>query len=168
MPKGFFFRFVFITNYLHVNYFSFLDVLGLEIHHFWWMGYFSRTPGSYRYSFCTCGNRISTTIWFARHLGSLTAANRVFLDFNVAYSTCWGYSLINTLKLKKKVCYHPLVCTWFAKRMQLRSADFRFLNVFGRKIRQNLPLHSGILFASSEVMHRPRSHSPLHFDKGNI
>ena len=35
-----------------------------------------------------------------RHLGSLTAANCVSFDFNVSYSSCWGYSLINTLKLK--------------------------------------------------------------------
>jgi len=34
-------------------------------------------------------------------LGSLTAANWVSFDFNVSYSSCWGYSLINTLKLKK-------------------------------------------------------------------
>ena len=33
-----------------------------------------------------------------RHLGSLTAANWVSFDFNVAYSSRWGYSLINTLK----------------------------------------------------------------------
>jgi len=55
-----------------------------------------------------------------------------------------------------------------AKRVPLRIAAFRVLNVFGRKIRQNSPLRSGIFFASPEVMHRPRSHSPLHFDKGNI
>jgi len=55
-----------------------------------------------------------------------------------------------------------------AKRIPLCSADFKILNVFGRKIRQSSPLHSGILFASPEVMHRPRSHSPLQFDKGNI
>jgi hypothetical protein len=60
----FLFRFVFIFNYLQVNYFSFLDVLGLGIHHFWWKEYFSRTPGSYRYNFGTCGNRICTTNWF--------------------------------------------------------------------------------------------------------
>jgi len=29
-----------------------------------------------------------------------TAANWVSFDFNVSYSHCWGYSLINTLKLK--------------------------------------------------------------------
>jgi len=37
-------------------------------------------------------------IW---HLGSLSAANWVSFDFNVSYSSCWGYSLINTFKLKK-------------------------------------------------------------------
>jgi len=54
-----------------------------------------------------------------------------------------------------------------AKKMPLRNADFRFLNVFGRKIRQNSPLRSGILLASPKVMHRPRFHSPVNFDKGN-
>ena len=29
-------------------------------------------------------------------------ASTVSFDFNVSYSSCWGYSLINTLKLKKK------------------------------------------------------------------
>jgi len=37
------------------------------------------------------------------HLGSLTAANWVSFDFNVAYSSRWGYSLINTFKFKKKI-----------------------------------------------------------------
>ena len=37
----------------------------------------------------------------SRRFGSLIAANWVSFDFNVAYSSCWGYSLINTLKLKK-------------------------------------------------------------------
>ena len=37
-----------------------------------------------------------------RHLGSLTAANWVSFDFDVSHSSCWGYSLINTFKLKKK------------------------------------------------------------------
>ena len=35
-------------------------------------------------------------------MGSLTAANWVSFDFNVSYSSCRGYSLINTFKLKKK------------------------------------------------------------------
>jgi len=38
----------------------------------------------------------------SRHLGSSTAANWVSFDLNVSCSSCWDYSLINTLKLKKK------------------------------------------------------------------
>jgi len=34
MAQGFFFKICILSNYLHVNYFLFLDVLGLEIHHF--------------------------------------------------------------------------------------------------------------------------------------
>ena len=48
--KVFFFRFVFIFNFLNVKCFSFLDMLGLVIHHFWWKDCFPRTPGSYRYT----------------------------------------------------------------------------------------------------------------------
>ena len=55
-----------------------------------------------------------------------------------------------------------------ANRILLRSADFLFWNVFGRKIRKNSPLRTGIIFASPEVMHRPRSHSPLLFHTENI
>ena len=49
----------------------------------------------------------------SRHLGSLTAANWVSFDFNVSYSSCWGYSLINTLKLKiykRKKLEPPIIC----------------------------------------------------------
>jgi len=55
-----------------------------------------------------------------------------------------------------------------AKRMRLRSADFRFKNMFDRKIRRHSPLRSGTLFASPEVMHRPTSDYPLLFDTKNI
>jgi len=53
-----------------------------------------------------------------------------------------------------------------AKRMRLRSAGSRFKNVFGRKIRRKSALRSRILFARTDVMHGPRSNSPLHFDMG--
>jgi len=53
------------------------------------------------------------------------------------------------------------------KRMRLHNADFRFQNVFGRKIRGKSALHSRILFASTKVMHRPRSDFPLYFDIEN-
>jgi len=52
--------------------------------------------------------------------------------------------------------------------MRPHSAEFRFKNVFGRRIRWKSALRSRILFASTEVMHTPRSHSPLHFDIQNI
>jgi len=53
----------------------------------------------------------------SRHLRSLTAANWVSFDFKVSFSSCWGYSLINTLKLKKcprratliYIDLHPLI-----------------------------------------------------------
>ena len=51
--------------------------------------------------------------------------------------------------------------------MRLRSADFRFKNVFGRKICRKSVLRSDILFTSPKVVHRPRSDSPLHFDPQN-
>jgi len=51
-------------------------------------------------------NRFIRVIW---HLGSSTAANWVSFDLNVSCSSCWGYSLINTLKLKKKVIKHMVV-----------------------------------------------------------
>jgi len=41
------------------------------------------------------------------------------------------------------------------KRMPLHSGDFRFQNIFGRKICWKLPVQSGILFASPDVTHRP-------------
>jgi len=50
MAQGLFYRFVFISNFLNLNYFSFLDMLGCVIHCFWWEEDFSRTPVSYRYT----------------------------------------------------------------------------------------------------------------------
>jgi len=46
---------------------------------------------------------LSQVMWGpSRHLGSFTAVNWASFDFNVSYSSCRGYSLINTLKFKKK------------------------------------------------------------------
>jgi len=42
-----------------------------------------------------------------------------------------------------------------------------FKNVFGRRIRQKLALRNRILFASTKVMHMPRSDFPPHFDINN-
>jgi len=54
-------------------------------------------PNSNLFARANCANFFPTSTW---HLGSLTAANWVSFDFNVSYSSCWGYSLINTLKSK--------------------------------------------------------------------
>jgi len=56
----------------------------------------------------------------------------------------------------------------FAKRMPLRSVDFRLKTVLGRRIRRKSALRSGIFFASTELMHRPGSDSSLPFDIKNI
>jgi len=47
------------------------------------------------------------------------------------------------------------------KSLGMRSANFWFLSVFGRKICRKLVLRTSILFASSKVMSRSRSDSPL-------
>jgi len=54
---------------------------------------------------------LHSTYQSTRHLGSLTAANWVSFDFNVAYSSRWGYSLIKTLKFKKKSTRNPVICS---------------------------------------------------------
>ena len=47
---------------------------------------------------------LSTTVAFARtSASSLTPSMPVSFDFNVSYSSCSGYSSINTLQLKKKI-----------------------------------------------------------------
>jgi len=41
-------------------------------------------------------------------------------------------------------------------------------NVFDCSICQNSPSRNGVLFASTDVVHTPRSDFPLHFDFQNI
>ena len=55
-----------------------------------------------------------------------------------------------------------------AETILLRGGDFQLKNMFGRKICRSLPMRGGIMFASTEVEHRPRSNSPLHSDIENI
>jgi len=55
-----------------------------------------------------------------------------------------------------------------AKRMRLRGSIFRLKNLFGRKFFRQSVLRSGILFASLEIVHRPESDCPLHFDSQNL
>jgi len=51
---------------------------------------------------------------------------------------------------------------------RLRDGKIRKKNVFRRRKNRILPLRFGSPSASTEVVHRPRSQSSLHFDIGNI
>ena len=83
-------------------------------------------------------------------------------------STLFSRANFPVLKCRGKSDLGLCMNSELARRMPLRSADFLFWNVFGCKNRRKSALHSGILFASPEVMHKPRSDSPLHFDTRNI
>ena len=54
------------------------------------------------------------------------------------------------------------------KECRCGVATFDLKNVCGRKVCWNLPMRGGILFASTEVVHRHRFDSRLHFDIRNI
>ena len=74
----------------------------------------------------TCWHRFADVIWRIPN-PILTAANWVSFDFNVSYSSCWGYSLINTLKLKTKIAgtVRSPDTGWFLQKMancDVRSA----------------------------------------------
>jgi len=60
------------------------------------------------------------------------------------------------------------IASVLAEKMRPHNADFRFKNVFGRRICRKSALCSRILFPSTEVMCRPCSDFPLHFDIKNI
>jgi len=64
-----------------------------------------------------------------RHLGSLTDANWLSFDFDVSCSSCWGYSLINTLKFKKKSGdrSHSSGFRWSFKWEPLRGSNLYFV-----------------------------------------
>ena len=64
-----------------------------------------------------------------RHLGSSTAANWVSFDLNISCSSCWGYSLINTLKLKKKNLLKKLLARHIRQRRQRQTQQERRYNV---------------------------------------
>jgi len=56
-----------------------------------------------------------------------------------------------------------------AKRMLLRGGDFRLKKCLAAKfVEICLPMYRGIPFASTQVVHRPGSDSPLHSDMWNI
>jgi len=102
----------------------------------------------------TCGQRPS------RVSGSKHRA----LEFQFSVRI-WYVFLISICREESDLCLY--MTSVLTKRMQLHKANFRYKNVFGRKIRRKSALRSHMLFASTEVMHRPRSHSSLRFDIKN-
>jgi len=103
----------------------------------------------------TCGQRS----------GMAAASKRWVLAFCFSVKICYTFLI---LKYRGESDLGRCMSSVLAKRMPLHSADFWFLNVFGCKIRRKLALRSGILFASTERVHIPRSDFPLHFDIRNI
>jgi len=83
------------------------------------------------------------------------------------YFSIWICRMFVIWKCRGKDDLGLCTASGLAKRMPLRGGNFRFKNVFGRKNRRKLPLRSGILLACSEVVHKPRSDFPLHFDIRN-
>jgi len=106
----------------------------------------------------TCGQRSSMVAGRKRRALAFHFPLRIWCMFYI--SICRGESDLG-------LCI--MMTSALAKRMRLRSANFRFKNVFGRKIRRKSALHScqSILLASTEVMHRSGSDSLVHFDIKN-
>ena len=110
-------------------------------------------------------NVILTRQTCGQYSGMAAATKRWALAFYFPVQICYKF-LIS--KCRGESDLSLCMSSVLAKRMPLRSAYFRLLKVFGCKIRQKSALRSGILFASTKAMHRPRSDSPLHFDIRNI
>ena len=68
--------------------------------------------------------------------------------------------MLLTSKCRRKSDLGLYTTSVLANRMPLRVGDFRCRNIFGRKNCRNLPMLRGILFASTDVMHSPRSDCP--------
>jgi len=57
----------------------------------------------------------------------------VSFDFNVSYSSCSGYSLINTLKLKKKNC---ILFKYITKRTIVEKGKLKITNFSGDEVQE--------------------------------
>jgi len=105
----------------------------------------------------TCGQRSSKAAESKRRLGALGNyfSERICYMFLLSkYRGDWDLGLCTTSGL--------------AFGEPQRSGNFWKKNVFRRRKNQILPLRCGSSNASPEVVYRPRSQSPLHFDMGNI
>jgi len=103
----------------------------------------------------TCGHRSSRVAVSRSQALAFYFSVRIWYIFLI--SICRGKSDLG-------VCMSSV----HAKRMRPCSADFRFKNVFSRRIRRESALRGRILFASPEVMHTHKSDFPLHLVFENI
>ena len=102
----------------------------------------------------TCGQRSSMAAW-------------IKLRALVFYFSTQFCSMFPRSKFRRELDL-GLYTIWVpADRMPLRIGGFRFKNVFGCKISPDSPMHSGILFTSTQVVRTSRSDSPLHLDIRN-
>jgi len=99
----------------------------------------------------TCSQRSSRVAGSKRRALALYSSIRIGYVFLV--SKCRGESDLG-------LC----ITSVLEKRIRLGSADSRSTKVLGSKFGRKSALPSRILFASTKVLHRPRSDSLLHFD----
>jgi len=103
----------------------------------------------------TCGERSS------RVAGSKYRALAFYFSVRM-----WHMFLIS--KYREKSNLGLRMTSVLAQRMRLRSANFQQILRPSTFLNQKSALCGRILCASPEVMHRPRSDSPLHIDIKNI
>jgi len=99
----------------------------------------------------TCGHHSS------RVVGSKSRALAFYFPVRIWY-------VFSISKYKGQSDLGLCMTSVLAKRMWLRCASIRQILRPNTFLNCKLALCSRILFASTEIMHKPRSHSPLHFD----
>jgi len=137
-----------------------------KIEHYQWFRYFQWNRSNNNHSLCI-PLRITCSHLKWRNTGfrlENTIESQVILVVTVEVSRTQHIQHVST-NLSYRIA-SPCFCAWAASAKSWLiccRSHTRFLNVFGRKIRRKSALRSCILFASTEVMHRPRSDSFLHF-----
>jgi len=111
---------------------------------------------------------IQTWSWRCKHVASARAclreanAERSYCVFPNECATCFWYE-----NVEESPTYICAQLWYLPKEYRCGVATSDLKNVFDRKICQDLRMRSSILFASTEVVHRPKSGFPLHFDIRN-
>ena len=103
----------------------------------------------------TCGQRSSRAAESKRRALGNCFSERIYYRFLIS-------------KCRRNCDLGLCTTSVLALREPMRIGDFRKKNVFRRRKNQILSLRCGSPHASPEVVHRPRSQSPLNFDIRNI